>query len=498
MRFITVLILLLHTYALSAATVTTSDIASYIGGYVHSQTSGANSAIVSEIYAKARHRPLWVTSDERVSDLLKALKNIKYNYKNKSFNQKEIEKLYDQMKSERNIDNKVRLYAIADIKLTDAFVSLVRFVHVGDVDWDLVKRKLRALRASNDIRASWEMSPKSMPSSTNIYNGIVSDSIENYLDVLIPMKERYASLVTLLNQYQRQKKPKKKLDAIIVNLDKTKLYPRSFENEHVLINLPDYRLHYYRDGMELFQTNIVVGKISRPTPMFDDYIKFVVLNPTWNVPDSLIKRDLIHVLKYNPNYLEENNIYVNGAFGAKNLNLEKLFTYEHSTKPVPYSFVQHAGKTNALGRIKFMFPNKYAVYLHDTDNKYLLDRKYRIYSSGCMRVKNPMTFFRYLMGNQYDEQKTKKILDSLKPTTVHLPRPVPIHILYFTVYVENNKAYFKYDIYAYDMIIAQSTQDNRKETFVLPQNRFFVVDDKGNRSPYDPEKKMPIEYEELY
>ncbi|MEA2028510.1 MAG: L,D-transpeptidase family protein, partial [Campylobacterota bacterium] len=315
---------------------------------------------------------------------------------------------------------------------------------------------------------------------------------------LLPLHDRYISLIHLLRQYKNQKKSKKKIQAIIVNLDKTKLYPSSFESEYVEINIPDYRLRYYKDDMRLFRTNIVVGKISRPTPMFDDYIKYVVLNPTWTIPDSLIKKDLIHMLKHNPNYLEENNIYVNGAFGAKKLDMQKLFSYEKSQKRVPYSFVQHAGKTNALGRIKFMFPNQYAVYLHDTDNRYLLDRKYRIYSSGCMRVKSPFELYKYLMGDDYNHAKTQKVLDSLKPKTVHLPRKVPIHILYFTVFVEDQKAYFKYDIYAYDQIIAESTAGNKKPTFHMPKNRFVVVDEKGNKSPYNPEKKSKIEYQNLY
>jgi len=467
--------------------------------YTIVHTSKENRAIVGALYTQSEHKPFWVGSDARIAKVVDALQSTRYNYKNKSFGMGEIKKILFRLDNEKmSLGVKLRLYAILDIKLTNAFVSLVRFIQVGDVDWFLVKEKLEALRESNDIKANWEMNPKNMPSVESIYNAMVDHNIEGYLDSLLPLKERYLNLIRLLKQYRHYKEDPKKIQSLIVNLDKTKLYPPSLDPEHVEINLPDYQLRYYREGERLFKTNIVVGKISRPTPIFNDYIRFAVINPTWTVPDSLIKRDLIHVLKHNPNYLEENNIYVNGAFGAKKLDMEKLFSYEESDKRVPYSFVQHAGKTNALGRIKFMFPNKYAVYLHDTDNKYLLDRQYRIYSSGCMRVKNPFTLLRYLMGDKYDKQEIDEILDSLKPKTVHLPRKVPINILYFTAYVEDNKAYFKYDIYAYDQIIAESTEGNKKSTFKLPKNRFVVVDEKGNTSPYDPEKKAPIDYENLY
>lgn len=276
--------------------------------------------------------------------------------------------------------------------------------------------------------------------------------------------------------------------AIIVNLDKTKIYPRRFEREYVEVNLPDFQLRHYKNGKRVFQMPVVIGKISRPTPIFDDRIKYMVLNPTWTIPDNLIKRDLIYMLKRNPNYLEEHNIYVNGKFGAKKLNMEKLFTYEKSSKKVPYSFVQHSGDTNALGRIKFMFPNRYDVYIHDTDNKSLLDRRYKIYSSGCMRVKNPFGLMKTLM-NGYSQSKIDKIISTNKPTTVSLKKSVPVHMIYFTVYYENGKAYFKNDIYLYDKIIEESTQGTRKEYFTMPKTRLIRVDDNGRRSKYNPEEK---------
>jgi murein L,D-transpeptidase YcbB/YkuD len=574
MRFLIAFIFITQTSFLSAASVSASHIAEHIEEYISAHTDSKNRVLVRSLYATSGYKPFWVASDKRIADLIRTLQDIKYNYKEKPFDNYDIKRLLYRLDNESmSLGVKMRLYAIIDIKLTNSFVSLVRFVRVGDVDWHLVKRKLKDLRESDNIKANWEFNPKSMPSDESIYRAIANGNLSSYLDSLISMKNRYMGLISILKKYQYAKSIKvaygsdlkvgmsdgrvhsikeilknsgdlpqdaymsnkfdtlleqsvisyqkrhnlpatgivdrvttyymnqpanKKLKAVIVNLDKTKLYPRSFEDEHVEINLPDYQLRYYRDGMQLFKTNIVIGKISRPTPMFHDYIKFAVVNPTWTIPDSLIKRDLIHVLKQNPNYLEENNIYVNGAFGAKKLNMEKLFSYEGSKKRVPYSFVQHAGKTNALGRVKFMFPNRYAVYLHDTDNKYLLDRRYRIYSSGCMRVKNPFTLMKYLMGSKYNESKMQKILDSLKPTTVHLPRKVPIHIIYFTVYTENGKAYFKNDIYQYDKIIEESTEGNRKETFTMPKNRLIVVDEKGNKSPYDPEKKSTIKYKNLY
>ncbi|SHO81651.1 Peptidoglycan-binding domain 1 [hydrothermal vent metagenome] len=563
MRFL--IIFIISTYFLSAVEITSSQISNYISSYISSNVDSRNKNSVDFIYANSNNKPIWISSDAKIAKIVQLLQNIKYNYKQKPFDTYLIKKYLYMLDNENlSIQSKIKLYAMLDIKLTNSFVSLVRFVKVGDVDWNLVKTKLKRLKDDNDIKAKWEITPHSMPSNSSIFNAISSGNLDGYLDSLIPMYKRYMGLITILKKYQYKDNIKirygstlkegmtdgriyniktilkstgdlaentnmnndfdttlkeavisyqkrynlkvtgeidrvttyymnqpinKHIKAIIVNLDKTKIYPRSFEKRYLEANLADFKLRYYENGIRKLKMNIVVGKISRPTPIFSDVMKYIVINPTWTIPDSLIKKDLIYVLKQNPNYLEEHNIYVNGKFGAKKLNMKKLFTYEHSKKRVPYNFVQYPGDENALGRVKFMFPNKYAVYLHDTDNKSLLDRRYRIYSSGCMRVQNPFRLMKMIMGSSYKQSKIDKIIATNKPTTVYLKNPLPIHIIYFTVYQENGKAYFKNDIYMYDKIISESTEGNRKEYFTMPKRRLIQVDKRGRTSVYHAERR---------
>jgi len=274
------------------------------------------------------------------------------------------------------------------------------------------------------------------------------------------------------------------IQAIITNLDKTKLYPKRFENEYVEVNIPDFNLRYYRNGVKTMKMGLVVGRLDRPTPLFHDAIRYMVLNPTWTIPDSLIKKDLIPVLRDNPAYLEENNIHV--FSGSKRIQVTQamLDPYETSKKRVPYRFVQYPGETNALGRVKFMFPNKYAVYLHDTDNKTLFSRRYKVYSSGCMRVKRPFDLMNVLLDHSkgsYSQSKLDAILQSNKPTTIKLRKAIPVHILYFTVYEEDGLAYFKNDIYLYDQIIEESVEGRKKSTFSVPKKRMITVKKQGNK-----------------
>ena len=274
------------------------------------------------------------------------------------------------------------------------------------------------------------------------------------------------------------------IQAIITNLDKTKLYPKRFENEYVEVNIPDFNLRYYRNGVKTMKMGLIVGRLDRPTPLFHDAIRYMVLNPTWTIPDSLIKKDLIPVIKDNPAYLEENNIHVFSGSKPIHVTQSMLAPYERSKKRVPYRFVQYPGESNALGRVKFMFPNRYAVYLHDTDNKTLFSRRYKVYSSGCMRVKRPFDLMNVLLDHSkgsYSQSKLDAILQSNKPTTIKLRKAIPVHILYFTVYEEDGLAYFKNDIYLYDQIIEESVEGRKKSTFSVPKKRMISVKKQGDK-----------------
>jgi murein L,D-transpeptidase YcbB/YkuD len=271
---------------------------------------------------------------------------------------------------------------------------------------------------------------------------------------------------------------KKNIRAIITNLDKTKLYPKKFEHEYIEVNVPDFNLRYYRNSEIILKKGVVVGRIDRPTPIFDDMLEYIVINPTWTIPDNLIKRDLIHVLREDPDYLVKNNIHVFQGNKEIEITQEMLDPYEHNEEKVPYRFVQFPGDNNALGRIKFMFPNKYAVYIHDTDNKNLLERRYKVYSSGCMRVEQPFELADLLLTHARGNWNRKKIEETIasdKTTTIRLKKPIPVHIVYFTVYEEDGLAYFKHDIYLYDQIIYESSAGHKKATFTVPKKRMIRI-----------------------
>ncbi len=252
-------------------------------------------------------------------------------------------------------------------------------------------------------------------------------------------------------------------EKIIVNLDKLKVFPDSFPAEYIKVNIPDFRMNYYRDGNSILEMRAVVGRPERPTPIFSSYMTYLEINPTWTIPENLVRRDLIVALHEHPDYLKEHNIHVFYGWKKKgemkNFKPEMLFPYADKSKGhIPYRFVQYPGDDNALGRIKFMFPNKYSVYLHDTDNKSLFQYRYRVYSSGCMRLEKPFELLEVLKSriSKKDWKRIEKYRDTLKNQVINFTKKLPVYTTYFSVFKRNGLIYFRKDIYEYDKFIKES------------------------------------------
>jgi murein L,D-transpeptidase YcbB/YkuD len=256
-------------------------------------------------------------------------------------------------------------------------------------------------------------------------------------------------------------------ERIITNLDKLKVFPNYFPSEYIRVNIPDFKMNYYRNNQSILEMRAVVGKPERPTPIFSASMTYLEINPNWNIPENLVRRDLIVALQKHPNYLKEHNIRVFYGWKNKgemtNFKPSMLFPYADKSKGhIPYRFVQYPGDDNALGRIKFMFPNKYSVYLHDTDNKSLFQYRYRVYSSGCMRLEKPFELLNVL--NSRISSKYQRIISKYRNTLVNkvikFNHKLPVHTTYFTVFKRNGLVYFRKDIYEYDKFIKESQVKN--------------------------------------
>lgn len=245
---------------------------------------------------------------------------------------------------------------------------------------------------------------------------------------------------------------------IITNMERWRWLPRDLGDKHVFVNQAAFSLHIRNDGKITDERKVIIGKEFHKTPMFSDRIRYAEFNPTWTVPTSIAGRAILPKLKQSPSYLEANDyrLFTSWKPDAPAMSAYSIDWNAIDPKRFPYRIVQMPGKKNALGQVKFMFPNKHAVYLHDTSQRELFSRTRRAYSSGCIRVHRPMEFAEKLFASSgnLSSSKIDSILESRKTTRVNLAKPIPVHLTYFTVWVnEEGVPNFYEDIYGRDQLV---------------------------------------------
>ena len=226
-------------------------------------------------------------------------------------------------------------------------------------------------------------------------------------------------------------------DVIISNMERWRWMPRDLGKTYVMVNIPDYSLRIVRDSKLVWKTKIVVGKPNLATPIITADMKFITVNPTWNVPPSIIQNEYLPALQQDPNALERIGLKIEqNADGTVRI-------------------WQPPGDRNALGRIRFNFPNKFLVYQHDTPDKHLFAHDKRAYSHGCMRVENPLKYGEVLLSlvmpnEKYSEDRLRSMFGGSE-ININFPTHIPVHITYQTAFVDDaGKLVIRDDIYGRD------------------------------------------------
>lgn len=270
-----------------------------------------------------------------------------------------------------------------------------------------------------------------------------------------------------------------RIETIRINLERLRWLPRDLGERYVFTNIADYRLHVVEHGKEILTMPVVVGKKKFMTPVFSDEIEWIVFNPTWTVPKSIMYQELLPKELKNPGYLQRNNFELfreeNGAVVVR--EPDTLRPEEWTSHPFRYTLRQKTGGRNALGNTKFIFPNEYSVYLHDTPAKSLFNRNTRAYSHGCVRVGDPETLAETLLGFQGVTPRRIKELRALKKAkTIALREHVPTHIAYLTSWVDNEGTLqFRRDLYGHDKGLTQALK--RPSKVAWPASVLAILDD---------------------
>jgi murein L,D-transpeptidase YcbB/YkuD len=246
-----------------------------------------------------------------------------------------------------------------------------------------------------------------------------------------------------------------RIEQIKLNMERWRWLPQDLGKRYILVNTANFELDIIENGQTVTSTRAIVGKKKRPTPALSRKITYMELNPYWNIPHKIATNDILPCIKKDPNYLTDKSIRIfeNWNDGAKKINPESIDWDTVTKGNFSYKLRQDPANSNALGRIKFIFPNEFSIYLHDTPARELFNKTKRTFSSGCIRIEKPMELAAYLLtdNSKWTYEKLTAAVNSRKTRAILLSDPINIHILYWTAWVDKDGIVnFRDDIYGRD------------------------------------------------
>jgi len=272
----------------------------------------------------------------------------------------------------------------------------------------------------------------------------------------------------------------KRIQQIKLNMERWRWLPQDLGQRYILVNTPNYELSVIENRQPVKAIRVIVGKMERPTPVFSGRITYMELNPYWNIPHKIALEDILPRIIKNPAYLADNNIRVfkNWRDDAQEINPDIVDWSKITKKNFTFKLRQDPEKSNALGRVKFIFPNQFSIYLHDTPAHELFNKTKRDFSSGCVRIERPIDLAEYLLqhDSKWNRQKIVDTVNSRKTKIIVLPEPIDIHILYWTAWVGNEGSiHFRDDVYGWDSQLNAAL--NNRET--VPKVLYSMDSEKG-------------------
>jgi murein L,D-transpeptidase YcbB/YkuD len=383
----------------------------------------------------------------------------------------------DWLVDERSIDLLLLLHTVSDINRLDLAIERLRPAHRGYLGLRNALQQLRnqqarggwpaivggtTLRPGNadpripNLRRRLELSgdiePGRAMDAPNHYDDALADGVRHFQtrhglrpDGAVGPKTRKAMNVSI----------DRRIRQIELNLERWRWLPHDLGRRRIVVNTADFSLRVVEGDADVLKMRVVVGRPARRTPVFSSQMSYMVFNPYWNVPHTIAVEDILPKLASGVNYLSRQHIRIfkDWTESADEIDPQAVNWTQYDETYFPFRLRQDPGPNNALGRIKFIFPNRFAVYLHDTPQRSLFNFTQRDFSSGCIRLENAKALAAYLLKGEYEQgrETIAPILSRGKRRVVRIPDPIPVHLIYMTAWVDHNdRLQFRNDIYRRD------------------------------------------------
>jgi murein L,D-transpeptidase YcbB/YkuD len=280
-----------------------------------------------------------------------------------------------------------------------------------------------------DLNPQWHASPRGLSRREALQAGLSENTVGQSLLRLAPQSPQYLGLKHQLG-IARQKQDAAAIEQIVMNMERWRWLPDDLGPRYLMVNIPAFRLDAIENGRSVLDMKVVTGKKASPTPVLADRMTTVVFSPYWNIPQDIVRKEILPKVEKDPGYLEKNHMEADG-----NGNYRQL-----------------PGRGNSLGQVKFIFPNHFNVYLHDTPSQSLFERIERDFSHGCVRLDEPLKLAQYVLRDQpeWTEEKIKAAMAAGTERSVALKQQLPIYLVYFTAWENNGALETVPDVYGID------------------------------------------------
>lgn len=386
--------------------------------------------------------PAWVTgaSTTRAADALQLLRSAGDHGLNPAdYRESELSAALTSLdQTEQDDTQRIDRLAAFDVELTSAVLALGHDVAVGHTRPEAIAKQWKALRTEPDLAGT--LREHSM-------------DLDEWLKAIQPSHPQYVKLQqSLLDPAVRQ--DPEAVRVVALNLDRWRWMPDELGPNHLFVNIPAYELMAEEDGNTVFTMRVIVGKPTRRTPVLSSAMNTVVFSPYWNIPTSIASGETVPEAAQDPNYLQKRGIEIRRVSkgGATAVDPGQI-DWNDQAQTRQLSFRQRPGAQNALGYVKFLFPNAFDVYLHDTPTDSLFGRTKRALSHGCVRLENPEGLAKYVLRGyeDWDGERIVTAMHSGNERAVKLSQTLPVHIAYFTAWVTDDGTVMFYpDVYGYE------------------------------------------------
>ena len=303
-----------------------------------------------------------------------------------------------------------------DLRATYTYLRYAADLSLGTID-------------PEDLNPEWHPATRTVYLRNALHAGLDQNNIGQSLAALAPHSAQYLGLKHQLS-LARQKQDAAAVEQIAMNMERWRWLPEDLGSRYLLVNIPAFQLDAIENGKSVLEMKVVTGKKTSPTPILADRMTTVVFSPYWNIPQDIVKKEILPKIEKDPAYLDKNNMEADDKGNYR----------------------QRPGKGNSLGQVKFLFPNHYNVYLHDTPAQSLFERIERDFSHGCVRLDEPMKLAQYVLRDQpeWTDDKIAAAMQAGTERAVPMKTPLPIYLVYFTAWEENGALKTVPDVYGID------------------------------------------------